>query len=462
MTLLPAINLANVPTTPRLDEYFGLWAVDDMRFSAMVDRISRMDLRVHVEQTERPKAKSHTMLTPMGALGDGGGGDAVSLGNIAVVAITGSLMKQVGSLEDGSSTIALRRDVRTAAADPAVAAILLLVDSPGGTVSGTSDLAAEVSAAAAKKPVYAYVEDLCASAAYWVASCATKIFANGPTALVGSIGTYAGLYDFSGMAGQQGIKAKLYKTGSLKGAGFPGTEITAEQDANYQKLVDETQSHFSAAVQKNRKLSAEQMAKVTTGAAFLAAEAKTLGLIDGIQTFDETMAALEAAAVPRKKSPSARMAEDVLTKEIAMNGDTTTTTAAAVSAAAPAVATAGSLKDLKAALPKASADFLVKAMDDGLTVAQAKDRYLDALAAENEDLRAKSKPVGVAHIGGGSTPAPAAADGEPESAFKAIVDGHIKAGMPREKAWSKAARENKEAHASYLSAYNARNGRRGR
>jgi signal peptide peptidase SppA len=444
-----AINLANVPPTPRLDEYFGLWAVDETRFCAMFDRISRMNLQLHVQETERPELESKMYTTPAR-----GGATQSDAGQIAVITLAGTMMKQAGSLDSGASTVAARRDIRNAANDPNITGIMLLIDSPGGTVAGTADLASDVSAANAKKPVYAFVEDLCASAAYWVASATSKIYANGPTALVGSIGTYAGLYDLSGAAAKDGIKAKLYKTGPLKGAGFPGTEITAEQDAAFQKMVDEMQTHFSGAVKSNRKLSDEQMKNVSSGGVFLATEAQSLGLIDGIKSFDETLAALEAAATKKKPAGARASAEVVPSKqEIAMS-DPTKETAAAIPAA--------SLKELKTALPKASADFLVKAQEDGLTVSAAKDRYMAEQDAAIDDLRAKQKTVGTKPIGGGAKGGTEATAGDPITDFKAIVDGHISAGMKREKAWSKAVHENKELHAAYVTAYNEQHGRKGR
>lgn len=443
------ISLANVPPTPRLDDYFGVWAIEEMRFCAMLDRVSRMNLQIHVQQTPSPKLESKMITTSAG-------GAAQSDGQIAVVPISGTIMKQVGSLSDGTSSVAARMALRAAASDPNISAILLLVDSPGGTVSGTADLATEVTKARQSKPVYAYVEDLAASAAYWVASSADKVFANNPTALVGSIGTYAGLYDLSGLAGQQGIKAKLYKTGPLKGAGFPGTEITAEQDAAFQKMVDDTQSHFAAAVQTNRKLSAEQMKAVTTGGVFLATEAQSLGLIDGIKSFDETLTALEAAAM-KKKPTGARASADVTpsSKEIAMSDPTKET--------APATPAAATLKELKAAMPKASADFHLKALEDGLTVSAALAAYAAHLEAANDDLRAKQTTIGAkAPVAAGKKGDAEASGGDPIADFKAIVDGHLSAGMKREKAWSKAVHENKDLHAAYVAAYNDQHGRKTR
>src|SRR5690606_31819803 len=129
----------------------------------------------------------------------------------------GAMTKQ-GSSFGGASTVRTRRAIRSAAADKSVSAIMLLIDSPGGSVSGTSDLADDVANAKKKKPVYAYIEDTCCSAAYWVASQCSAIYAN-PTAIVGSIGTYMVVADYSRMAENAGVKVHCISTGKYKGAG---------------------------------------------------------------------------------------------------------------------------------------------------------------------------------------------------------------------------------------------------
>jgi ClpP class serine protease len=165
-----------------------------------------------------------------------------------VIEARGLLMKQQ-SWMGGTATLQLRRDIRAAAADPNVSAILLAIDSPGGTAAGTADLAADVRAAARQKPVWAQIEDLGASAAYWLASQADQVFANtARRPMVGSIGTYQTVYDLSAAAEQEGVKVFHFATGPLKGAGMPGTPVTEEQQADFQGRVDAVQDSFDAAV----------------------------------------------------------------------------------------------------------------------------------------------------------------------------------------------------------------------
>ncbi len=218
--------------------------------------------------------------------------------SIALVKIAGSMMKSASSM-GGTSTVQVRRDIRAAAADSDVSGILLAIDSPGGTVAGTDDLATDVRAARRQKPVYAHIDDLGASAAYWVASQADKIYANSPTALVGSIGTMAVVYDMSKSAEAEGIKALLFATGPLKGAGTPGTAVSEEQAAYFQELTDQMQSSFDAAVKRGRGLTDKQLADVRSGGVFTAESAMGKKLIDGVQPLNRTMDELMKAGTPK-------------------------------------------------------------------------------------------------------------------------------------------------------------------
>lgn len=279
-----------VPAFHRAHDYAGLWAIEETRGRALAALAARTDLAAHVARAEPPRLRSAITSVPVS------GGKSV-----AVIRVAGTLMKGESSLTASTSTVQLRRDVRKAAADPEVLAILLAIDSPGGTVAGTADLAAEVKAAAKKKPVWAHADDLCASAAYWVASQCERVFANDATALVGSIGTVLTLYDASAAAEREGVKPLVFATGPLKGAGTPGAAVTADQVAYFQAMVDETQKSFDRAVRLGRGLTEKQLADVRTGGVFAAPEAEAKRLIDGVKSFDATLQLLAAEA--RQKTP---------------------------------------------------------------------------------------------------------------------------------------------------------------
>lgn len=282
------------PGFPRLHEYCGVWAMEERAAQALWDHARLADLAAHVAEAGRradagPEAGAASAVERVAA----GRGQTV-----AVVPVVGTLMKQRSSL-GGTSTVQLRRDVRQLAADPDVGAILLAVESPGGVAAGTDDLAREVAAARRRKPVWAHVDDLAASAAYWVASQAEQVFANSSTALVGSIGTMLTVYDASGSAERNGVKALLFATGPLKGAGTYGTPVSEQQQAYFQGIVNSMQAEFDEAVRTGRRLSAQELADVRTGAVFPAGRAQQLRLIDGVQPLERTIEMLARAAGKR-------------------------------------------------------------------------------------------------------------------------------------------------------------------
>jgi len=279
-------------SVPHVSEYFGLWAMLEEFFRSAVDRTRGLNLRLHV-------AESQQRLTGIGA-DQADAGYSVRRGDLVEVGIVGPVMKYVSSLTGGTSSILTRRRIRRAAGDESVKAIVLRIDSPGGTVSGTYDLADDVASAAKKKPVTAYIEDLGASAAYAVASQARKIYAN-KTALVGSIGTYGVIVDASSRAEKLGLKVHVVRAGQFKGAGEPGTEITEEQLDEWQRVVDELNEHFLTAIASGRGMSRNWADQVGDGRVHVGAEAAKLRLIDGVRSFDQVLHELQQQTGSGKK-----------------------------------------------------------------------------------------------------------------------------------------------------------------
>jgi len=409
------IELAGIPAALNLDQYFGLWAIDDTHFAQLLHQVSKMDLAAHCASGRPIVAASVRRQSdePQKA--------------IALIDIQGTMTKRGSSLSDAGATVLIRQAVRQAAADPDVGAILLRIDSPGGTAAGTGDLARAVADANKVKPVYAFIEDLGASAAYWVASQADKVFANTPDALVGSIGTYTALYDTSMAAAQQGVRAVVIRSGKFKGTGVPGTEIDQEQQQMLQQIVDETQAEFSAAIAAGRNLSTERVAELADGRIHTATVAKTLGLIDAIQSFDATIGQLQGQIRPANSISSTR-------RSSAMSETITP----------PSLPVAATLADLKANCPNASGEFLLAQLGNNATVDQARAAWIGdqttrlaeatteiaalktALAESKAQVAALKARPGVQPIGG----APAADGGiaDPRAAWNEAIAAALKAG----------------------------------
>jgi len=196
---------------------------------------------------------------------------------------------------DGSSLVAIRRAVEAAAADPQVKSILLAIDSPGGSMDGLPEVGDALFAARQVKPVVAQVDGMAASAAYYLASQATRIVAHRMN-LIGSIGVRIMLYDWHRLFENAGVEAVPIDTGEFKSAGAEGTEITENQRADFQRIVDVFFAEFLKTIERGRALRGEHLKAVADGRIFTGPEALEHGLIDGIQTFEETFAELQQPA----------------------------------------------------------------------------------------------------------------------------------------------------------------------
>ena len=234
---------------------------------------------------------------------------------VAVVRILGTMMK-ADSKFGGTSTIRTRRALREARADSSVKSILLAIDSGGGSAAGTDALADEVAATKATKPVVAFIEDLGASAAYWVASQASSIVAN-RIALVGSIGTLLVIDDASGAYEKAGIRMLVITSDgaeAFKGAGVEGTPITDEQVGEFRKIANGVQARFNADIGAGRKMDPDRVKALATGQVWMADEAHRLGLVDAVGTFDTASAVAlmmaEQSPQPAPARPGRRMAAE--------------------------------------------------------------------------------------------------------------------------------------------------------
>jgi signal peptide peptidase SppA len=182
---------------------------------------------------------------------------------IGVLAIDGPILRKpdvfarvfMGAADSGDIGAALRE----AAGRDDVKAVLLDIDSPGGTVAGTPELAAAVRSLDAIKPVYAFSSGLMASAAYWIASQARAVYAT-PSAQVGSIGVVQAVLDDSAAIEAAGLKIEVFAVGKYKAMGAPGTPLTDDQRGLIRSNLEETAREFHAAVlARGRAIPAEAM-----------------------------------------------------------------------------------------------------------------------------------------------------------------------------------------------------------
>ena len=205
---------------------------------------------------------------------------------VAVIPIHGTMMRQVRPqlkaraevwgirLCDMQQTAAA---IRLAAADNSIHTVILDIDSPGGTVNGTPELAYAVEGLSQSKHVYAYTSGQCCSAAYWVASQTDGIYAT-PSAIVGSIGVILPILDSSAHYEREGIKVEVFSAGKYKSTGVDGTSLTDDQRARLTQQVHATWETFKQAVTRRRNIDAADM----EGQTFYGSEARDHALVDAL------------------------------------------------------------------------------------------------------------------------------------------------------------------------------------
>ncbi len=273
----------NKHTLRCFQQHMGDWMMEEGRFHQLYNFIMSQNIVFEAPDKEAAEvegnAEQDSNLT------------ALTSGGVLIVPIEGTMMRGQSSF-GGTSTVQVRRILRNAARTSKVKAVMLRIDSPGGTVAGTDELASDIEALAAEKPVHAHVDGMMASAAYWSGSKAAHITAT-RTSEIGSLGTMATVTDTSGVAEKQGVKVHVVSTGPHKGAFTPGTEVTKEHLTHLQNIVNKLNGFFKADVAAARGFSQTQVDALFDGRVHVAEDALDLGLIDGISSFESAVRSLE-------------------------------------------------------------------------------------------------------------------------------------------------------------------------
>ncbi len=238
--------------------------------------------------TEEVSFKGSFSLAPTGALAYGSKYDpftGATPGSIAVIGMSGPIMKYDNCGDPGTKTYS--RIVSAARTNPNIVAVVIVGDSPGGTVDGTVDLAADIKALNKVKPVVTYVDGLMASAMYWIGSEGSEIIANNSTATIGSIGTMIAFAD---------VQPKMEKEGyvfhyiTADASSDKNKEFLDARQGNYAALklkLNAINDQFLSAVKTNRDGKLDLANEdVLTGKTYLADDALAYGLIDHIGSFE--------------------------------------------------------------------------------------------------------------------------------------------------------------------------------
>ena len=212
---------------------------------------------------------------------------------VAVIPMHGVIGKRMNLLTQvsgGVSTEVVANDFLAALDNSEVKGIVFDIDSPGGTVDGTSQLADIIAANKGRKPVVACANGMMCSAAYWIGSAADSINMADLTTDVGSIGVVAGHMDISKWEEKQGVKTTEITAGRFKRATSQYQALTDEGRAMIQSEVDQIYGLFTEAVAINRGVSIEEvLTNMADGRVFLGQKALDAGLVDSVSTLAETI-----------------------------------------------------------------------------------------------------------------------------------------------------------------------------
>lgn len=208
-------------------------------------------------------------------------GDAVALIHLdGVIAGTGSVYSGIITPEYFGDQL------DRAEADPSVRAILIRVDSPGGTVAASQEIAMDI--ARVGKPIVVSVGDICASGAYMVSSQCDEIIA-APTSSVGSIGVVAQIPNVSGLLETLGIEFTVLTAGEYKDAGSPYRSLTETETALFEEYIDVSYREFIRIVAEGRSLPEAEVEEMATGWIWPGIVAQEMGLVDSLGTFKDAV-----------------------------------------------------------------------------------------------------------------------------------------------------------------------------
>lgn len=259
------------------------WAVTPSTLQAIRDVLSS---RLVMDRASRPAARADedapvSPLRPAPVLG------AKRIGLVPVFGIIGKRLSELETMCGGCDLDQVSAALSQAVADPANVAVILHLDSPGGTVTGVPELAAKIRELTKQKPIYAFTDGLCCSAAYWLAASCTGIFCT-TSADLGSIGVYMALVDESAAWAQEGYRMVLIKAGEQKADGIAGLPITEEQVTRWQTEIDEVYRLFTTDVRSGRGSIEDSTMQ---GQTFMGEAAVKVNLADSLVTDLETLAA---------------------------------------------------------------------------------------------------------------------------------------------------------------------------
>jgi len=266
------------------------WAIMPERLSAFAGVIARWSAGTVADAVTMAsvRADAATVAARRGSSARTGNGSIAVLPMYGVVTQRGNMADDISG-PGSMSTQMFSQALRSALADESVDAVLIDIDSPGGSVYGVQELADEIYEARGQKPVVAIANSLAASAAYWLGSAAREFYVT-PGGEVGSIGVWSAHEDWSKAQAEAGVTTTLISAGKYKTEGNPYGPLSADAQAFMQGRVDDYYGAFVKAVARHRGVPVATVRDgMGQGRVLGAQAAKDAGMVDDMATFDDVI-----------------------------------------------------------------------------------------------------------------------------------------------------------------------------
>lgn len=276
----------------------GILMAEEAQENKLVDRVGYFDEVVTdlKELTGEPKDEdklfrqiSITSYAQTDDVAEVSQGNPKSQNKIAIIYAEGSIVDGQGvNGQIGGDRLA--KQLRKLRLDEDVKAVVLRVNSPGGSATASEIIGREVQLLTQQKPVIVSMGNMAASGGYWISMAADQILAE-TTTITGSIGVFGLLLNLQDVANNNGITWDVVQTGRYANFNTISRPKTPEELARIQKVVDSIYERFITKVSESRKLQKSKVAEIAQGRVWSGSEAKKLGLVDDIGGLENAIAA---------------------------------------------------------------------------------------------------------------------------------------------------------------------------
>lgn len=212
-----------------------------------------------------------------------------NVGIIYIEGVIGSGRSYAGLLGDTVGSDQILGYLKEAREDPSIKAVVIRLNSPGGSAAGSQEIASEIEKVkGAGKKVVVSMGDVAASGAYWIASAADRIMAD-PATITGSIGVIIQMTNLKELYQKLGVEHETVKSGPHKDIGSSARGLTPEEISILQGMVDDIHQQFIDVVSQGRRIERRRVQALADGRTYTGRQALNLGLVDQLGNFHDAI-----------------------------------------------------------------------------------------------------------------------------------------------------------------------------